>query len=159
MLKVWDMAEFEFSGKTDGNPFTDYEIYGEFICENEIKTISGFYDGDGVYRVRFMPAYEGGYSYRVYGSFSDTEYTGTFTVSGKGGHGMVRADGVHFTYDDGTPYHSVGTTCYVWTCQDRVLQAQTLETLRNSAFNKIRFCIFPKHYDYNFRDPVMFPYE
>jgi len=39
------------------------------------------------------------------------------------------------------------------------LPEQTLETLKNSAFNKIRFCIFPKHYDYNLDEPASYPYE
>ena len=56
-MKVWDMAEFEFRGHSEGNPFTDYDIYGEFSNINETKTVSGFYDGNGIYRVRFMPAF------------------------------------------------------------------------------------------------------
>lgn len=158
-MNVWDIAELEFSGNSDKNPFIDYEIIGEFTSENETKTVSGFYDGGGIYRIRFMPSHEGKYSYRVYGSFSDNEYTGSFTVSRGKSRGMVRADGVHFKYSDGTAYHSIGTTCYAWVCQDEKLQKQTLQTLKNSAFNKIRFCVFPKHYDYNYRDPIMFPYE
>ncbi|MGN0164248.1 MAG: DUF5060 domain-containing protein, partial [Candidatus Ornithomonoglobus sp.] len=159
MIRKWDMAEFEFHGFSDGNPFTDYEITGEFSCENETKTVQGFYDGDGVYRVRFMPSFEGRYRYRIYGNFSDTEHTGEFTVRGTGGHGMVRADGLHFRYSDGEPYYSVGTTCYAWLGQNEELRKQTLQTLSDGSFNKIRFCIFPKHYDYNYGDPVMFPYE
>lgn len=31
--------------------------------------------------------------------------------------------------------------------------------MKNSAFNKIRFCIFPKHYDYNLHEPISYPYE
>jgi hypothetical protein len=34
-----------------------------------------------------------------------------------------------------------------------------LETLKASAFNKIRFCVFPKHYDYNLHEPRSYPYE
>lgn len=58
-MKVWDVAEFEFQGYSDKNPFVDYEIVGEFTSENETKTVSGFYDGDGIYRIRFMPFFEG----------------------------------------------------------------------------------------------------
>lgn len=158
-MKVWNMAEFEFFGYSTGNPFTDYKIYGEFTGRNETKTVLGFYDGDGVYRIRFMPSFEGEYTYRVWGSFSDKEYTGSFFVDKAESHGMVRTDGRHFTYDDGTPYYSIGTTCYVWANQNEEAQAQTIETLKNSSFNKIRFCIFPKHYDYNYRDPICFPYK
>ena len=48
-MRKWDMAEFEFAGYSSGNPFTDYEIYGEFYNENESKQTAGFYDGDGIY--------------------------------------------------------------------------------------------------------------
>lgn len=73
---------------------------------------------------------------------------------------MVRvANTWHLSCEDGTPYYSVGTTCYVWPWQDDAIIAQTLETLKNSAFNKIRFCVFPKHYDYNLREPRSYPYE
>ena len=39
------------------------------------------------------------------------------------------------------------------------MQKQTLKTLEENAFNKIRFCIFPKHYDYNLHEPITYPYE
>ncbi len=63
------------------------------------------------------------------------------------------------SYDDGTPYFSLGTTCYVWELQSDELINQTFETLKNSAFNKIRFCIFPKHYVYNLHEPRRYPFE
>ena len=89
-------------------------------------------------------------------------YSGTFTVTAptEGNHGPVRVSRqFHFAYEDGKPYYSIGTTCYVWELQSEELQAQTLETLKNSAFNKIRFCVFPKHYDYNLTEPLSYPYE
>lgn len=74
-------------------------------------------------------------------------------------HGPVRvANTYHFAYEDGVPYYSVGTTCYVWELQAEELQKQTLETLKTSAFNKIRFCILPKHYDYNLNEPISYPF-
>ena len=60
-MERWDMFELTFDGKTDGNPFTDYEIYGTFTNENETKTVEGFYNGNGRYIVRFMPSFEGEY--------------------------------------------------------------------------------------------------
>ncbi|MBQ0000892.1 MAG: DUF5605 domain-containing protein, partial [Clostridiales bacterium] len=118
-------------------------------------------DGDGIYRVRFMPSFEGAYSFTVKGSFSDEVYEGVFTAiaPSEGNHGPVRVSQTyHFAYEDGTPYYSIGTTCYVWNHQKDELIAKTLETLKNSAFNKIRFCVFPKHYDYNLREPRSYPY-
>lgn len=96
------------------------------------------------------------------GSFLKEECEGGFTVTApsKGNHGPVRvANTYHFAYEDGTPYYSIGTTCYVWNLQSDELIEQTFETLKNSAFNKIRFCVFPKHYDYNLGEPRSYPYE
>ncbi|MGN0778267.1 MAG: DUF5605 domain-containing protein [Aristaeellaceae bacterium] len=73
---------------------------------------------------------------------------------------MVRvAHTWHFAYEDGTPYYSIGTTCYVWPWQRDAVIQDTLSTLSDSAFNKIRFCVFPKHYDYNLTEPRSYPYE
>ena len=161
-VEKWDVFEIEIQGKAEGNPFTDYEIQGVFTGKNETVTVDGFYDGDGIYRVRFMPSFEGEYSFKVTGSFLEEEYEGGFTVTApsKGNHGPVRvANTYHFAYEDGTPYYSIGTTCYVWNLQSDELIEQTFETLKNSAFNKIRFCVFPKHYDYNLGEPRSYPYE
>lgn len=157
-MNKWDIFDLSYCGKTSGNPFTDHTIKGEFTGKYESKTISGFYDGDGIYRVRFMPSYEGEYEYKIYGSFSDKIYTGKFSVESASSHGPVQANGVHFRYADGTPYYSIGTTCYAWCGQEESLQRETLDELSNNSFNKLRFCIFPKHYDYNYKDPIMFPY-
>lgn len=159
MINTWDMIELEFQGHCDKNPFVDYEIYGKFCSDNETKIVDGFYDGNGIYRVRFMPSSKGEYQYKIWGSFSDKEYAGSFMVEETQNYGMVRTDGEHFIYSDGSPYYPIGTTCYAWTNQTDKLQELTIETLRNSAFNKIRFCILPKHYDYNYRNPENFPYK
>ena len=162
-VERWGVFEIALEGKTAGNPFTDYEIKGAFQGDCEHKCVDGFYDGEGVYRVRFMPSFTGEYTYKIYGSFRDGDAVeGRFMVTpaGEGNHGPVRVSHVfHFAYEDGTPYYSIGTTCYVWALQREELQEQTLATLKDSAFNKIRFCIFPKHYDYNLREPYSYPYE
>ena len=161
-VEKWGTFEAEMPGKHEGNPFTDYAIQGTFKGKEETKTIDGFYDGDGIYRVRFMPSFEGDYTFEIKGSFSDEVYTGAFhvTPATEGNHGPVRVSYTyHMAYEDGKPYYSIGTTCYVWELQSEELQKQTLETLADSAFNKIRFCVFPKHYDYNLNEPISYPYE
>ena len=74
-------------------------------------------------------------------------------------HGPVRvANTYHFAYADGTPYEELGTTCYVWEWQPEALQEETLATLASAPFNKIRFCIFPKHYQWNTNEPILYPF-
>lgn len=161
-MERWDMLELAFDGKTDGNPFTDYDICGEFTNANETVTAEGFYDGSGRYIVRFMPSFEGEYHYRISGSFSDKVHEGSFNVTApsESNHGPVRVSNTfHFAYADGTPYYSVGTTCYAWLVQSEQLNAKTLPSLEKAGFNKMRFCFFPKHYDYNFGEPPCYPFE
>lgn len=160
-VEKWGVWEITCGGHKSGNPFTDYDIKATFVSKNERKAVDGFYDGDGIYKVRFMPSFEEEYSFEVGGSFAEEKIKGTFCVTAPGpnNHGPVRvANTYHFAYEDGTPYYSIGTTCYVWTHQPEELQRKTLESLKNSAFNKIRFCVFPKHYDYNLGEPITYPY-
>ena len=156
----WGVFEVTMPGRTEGNPFTDYTITATFTGKEGNVTVDGFYDGDGVYKARFMPSYEGEYTFKVTGTFSDTEYTGSFTATAPeaGNHGPVRVNGFHFAYEDGTPYFSVGTTAYVWPLQWEEMVQKTLEELSKGYFNKIRFCVFPKHYIYNLHEPTSYPY-
>ena len=90
-VEKWDVFEVEVPGKSDGNPFTDYTIRGTFRGKEETRTVDGFYDGDGVYRVRFMPSFEGEYTFTVEGSFSEEKHSGTFQAvkPSPDNHGMV----------------------------------------------------------------------
>jgi hypothetical protein len=87
--------------------------------------------------------------------------TGGFTVTAPspGNHGPVRVRyTTHFGYEDGTAYVPIGTTAYAWTHQGDRLEEQTLATLRQAPFNKMRMCVFPKSYDYNRNEPVYYPF-
>lgn len=161
-VERWDILEVTLKGPEDGNPFVDQWVKGVFRGKNETVETMGFYDGQGVYKVRFMPSFQGEYTYETSGSFPEAATSGTFTVTPakEGNHGPVRvANTYHFAYEDGTPYYSVGTTCYVWPHQPEEVRQKTLEELSKGYFNKMRFCVFPKHYIHNFKDPVTFPYE
>ncbi len=157
----WGIWEAALHGPEDGNPFSDHTLIAILEGDQETFTISGFYDGGGEYRVRFMPSFEGEYRYTLSPSWAPQQ-TGTFQVTppAPGDHGPVRtANAFHFAYTDGTPFRPAGTTCYAWTYQPEATQRETLRTLAGSCFNKVRFCIFPKHYNFNFRDPDGFPFE
>lgn len=161
-VERWGMFEAEIRGPEGGNPFLEHNIQGIFRHQQEEICTDGFYDGNGVYKVRCMPSFEGIYHYQIQADFLETNFEGEFEVTsaGKGNHGPVRvADTWHFAYEDGTPYYSVGTTCYVWNHQSDDLIMQTLASLKEAGFNKLRFCIFPKHFYYNLNEPRSYPYE
>lgn len=161
-VERWNVFEWVCKGPTEGNPFVEQKLEAEFCSAEEQVRVAGFYDGGGVYRLRFMPSFTGEYTFRVMASFPLEQAEGTFivTAASAANHGPVRVrDTWHFAYEDGTPYISLGTTCYVWELQSEEQVRQTLHTLAQSPFNKIRFCVFPKHYVYNFREPFAYPYE
>lgn len=168
-VKKWDIFEVELHGPDDGNPFMEVELNAVFRNYNREIKVSGFYDGEGIYKVRFMPDYEGKWEYETLSNRKELSgKKGSFICEGVDSHGPVVVDSgfdkglifsTRFAYADGTPYICVGTTCYVWNLQEDSLRKQTLETLASSPFNKIRFCVFPKHFIFNNNDPVCFPYE
>ncbi len=76
----WGVLEVSFSGPTEGNPFTDDPISGTFTGKNETVHADGFYDGDGIYHVRFMPSFEGKYHFCIEAPFLTKKPEGDFTV-------------------------------------------------------------------------------
>ena len=91
-VERWDVLEIAVKGPGEGNPFVEQTFEGTFTGKNETITTAGFYDGDGVYKVRFMPSFEGEYTYKTTGSFPEAETQGSFTVTPATGnhHGPVR---------------------------------------------------------------------
>ena len=79
-VKRWDVFEIVLHGPAEGNPFIDQSLTGIFSGKNESVTVEGFYDGDGVYKIRFMPSFAGRYHFVLRASFLDTALSGAFIV-------------------------------------------------------------------------------
>jgi hypothetical protein len=157
-IAKWDVFEAGFTGPSTGNPFIDVTFEAVFTQNNRSVRVPGFYDGDGIYKVRFMPDNEGEWTFATRSSSAELDgKTGRFTAAPpeRGNHGPVHVSNrFHFAYADNTPYLTFGTTCYAWTHQPLDLQAQTLETLKAARFNKIRMGVFPKDYPFNINEPL-----
>jgi hypothetical protein len=161
-VERWGVFEVVLKGPSSGNPFLDVRVGAQFRFRNRVVEADGFYDGDGAYRIRFMPDETGTWTYTTTSNVAALAgKTGTFeaTAPAAGNHGPVRVRyTTHFGYEDGTPYVPIGTTAYAWTHQGDRLEEQTLQTLRKAPFNKMRMCVFPKSYDYNRNEPVYYPF-
>ncbi len=158
----WDFIELPFAGPSAGNPFLDVHLTATFHCKDRALTVEGFYDGGGAYKVRFMPDEIGEWSWTTSSNAPELDAkAGRFQClapqSGNRGPVSVRDD-YHFGYADRTPYVECGTTCYAWAFQADQTQRQTIATLAASPFNKLRMCIFPKWYEYNRKEPPMYPF-
>jgi hypothetical protein len=162
-VEQWDFVELALPGPSAGNPFVEVEIAARFTLGEQTLRVPGFYDGEGTYRIRFMPPSVGRWSFETESNVASLSgQRGQVTAIPPTGsnHGPVRvAHTFHFAYADGTPYRQVGTTAYAWTHQDESLELQTLATLKAGPFNKIRMCVFPKNYAFNSNEPPRFPFE
>jgi len=162
-VERWGLGELVLEGPREGNPFRDIQLNAEFQYMHRVVSVDGFYDGDGLYRLRFMPDAAGVWRYVTSSNSPALDgISGKFTCTdpSPGNHGPVHvAHTYHFAYADGTPYIQIGTTCYAWVHQGDTLEKQTLATLAKSPFNKLRMCVFPKDYLYNKNEPVYYPFE
>lgn len=152
-VEQWDIFELTLKGPSAGNPFIGIEFSAVFENGGRQLEPEGFYDGDGAFKVRFMPDAQGTWTYRTKSNRRELDgQQGQFvcTATAPGNHGPVRVrNQYHFAYADGTPFFPFGTTIYEWPFQTEELKKQTLETLQQSPFNKARFLLIPpwkEHY-------------
>ena len=162
-IEKWDYFELVLEADTPANPFVDVDFGVEFSLGHRRLRVDGFYDGDSRFLARFMPDAEGEWQYVTASNIPALDgVSGLFTCVSPSAdnHGPVRViDPYHFSYADGSAYHPVGTTCYVWNHQGDALEAETLATLASAPFNKMRMCVFPKRYVYNNNEPPLYPFE
>lgn len=162
-VERWGRFEVSFEASAKGNPF-DVQVSAVFSNGTDKVEVRGFYDGDGTYKLRFMPQEEGTWSYITKSSLPAlNRRKGTFDcvapTGGNRGPVEVNPENRHaFSYADGTIYHPVGTTAYDWIHQSAERQEQTFSSLEAARFNKVRMCVFPKYYPLVHEEPDVFPF-
>jgi hypothetical protein len=160
-IEQWKRFELKLTHSSVSNPF-DIQLSASFQHKGLKKTVQGFYDGHGVFKIRFMPDLTGSWTYETKSNVKSLSgLKGKFTCkpAGKGNHGMVSVHKkVHFNYSDGTSYFPFGTTAYAWTHMGNELQEMSLHSFKSGGFNKVRMCVFPKNYELVKEEPTLFPY-
>ncbi len=163
-IERWGVFELALTGPDTGNPYLDVSLNAEFSNGATRVSVPGFYNGKGNYIVRFSPGQLGEWRYTTNSNRSElNNQTGSFQCvkPSKDNHGPLKiVNTFYLEYADGTPFYSVGTTAYQWASVKQSIQKQTLDTLADSPFNKIRMCVFPKSYKYgNETEPWAYPFK
>ena len=147
-IEQWGTYEIALSGPASGNPYLDTKLAARFRLEHRSVEIPGFYDGEGAYRIRFMPDTIGNWSWETESNTTELSgRTGAFSCVAPqpANHGPVGvAHQFHFQYADGRPFFPFGTTCYSWAFLGEAAESATLDALRTAPFNKVRMCLLPK---------------
>lgn len=165
-MRQYETFELHFEGPRPMGSEALVDLKAIFTIDGESKEVSGFYAGDGQYKIRFYPAKAGSYNWKVTGVVQSEgqeicESAQKRSDSGQvsPNHGMVQAKDIHFQYADGTWYYPFGTTIYAFIHQEEALVNTTMQTLKTAPFNKVRFCVFPKHYDFNHNEPTYYAFK
>jgi len=165
-VEKWEIYEVTLKGQSTGNPFVGIELSAVFTDGERTFEPDGFYDGDGIFKIRFMPDKEGIWTYKTKSNrkeLNSKEGQFTCTPASHGNHGPVQVrNQYHFEYQDGIPYYPFGTTIYEWVFQSEETRQQTLETLKSSPFNKARFLVVPPFKKKYISGPLIldkFPFE
>ena len=107
----WDVFEEVFAGPKDSNPFIEVWLKAAFRKGNREIPVDGFYDGNGAYKVRFMPDELGTWTFETDSNVAALKgKKGAFNCRPPqtGNHGPVSVrDTHHFGYADGTDRKSV----------------------------------------------------
>src|ERR1700722_1313104 len=101
-VERWGKYEIELKGPSAGNPFADASVSAEFTKGARRVKVDGFYDGDDMYRVRWMPDEVGMWQWTTTGSVPELKgKSGGFvcTEPTAENHGPVGVTDVfHFRY-------------------------------------------------------------
>ena len=156
-MRQYEMFELTFRGPELKEQWAAVGLPCVFTHESGKKIqVMGFYAGNGEYKIRFLPDKSGWWEYFVTGVINAG---GNVQCEPAVSSGPVRAKGTGFYRADGSCFHPFGTTVYALMHQDTALIDRTMESLKKAPFNKVRLCVFPKHYKYNANEPDFYAFE
>ena len=64
-VETWDYYEVTLKGPTTGNPFKEVQLKATFTSDATQMQVKGFYNGNGIYLIRFMPDKTGIWRYDI----------------------------------------------------------------------------------------------
>lgn len=144
-VERWDTCEFVFeTSESYGNPFTEVELTARFVHEKSGAEIvpDGFFDGDGKWKIRFMPPELGLWRFKT--------QSGDSALDGNEGslycvppekpylHGPLKGEGLHFRHVDGTRRYLISTRVSCHFASPEILQ-RVIDFCRDHRIYRIFF--------------------
>lgn len=173
-VERWGVYETSYTAcvSDDCNPFAQ-TISATFVGPDTLR-VEGYYDGDDRWKVRFMPTSEGMWTYTIHSgiaALNGLQGTLLCVAPAEGNHGPVQVDstGLNFCYADGSRYYPIGTTSYDWMHASSnpsvstadaglTMQQQTLLSLGETGFTKIRSLLLPQNFNRDYPEPEQYPF-
>lgn len=154
-IEQYHVHDFSFTAQVSGNPF-DVELTGEFTGPGGIRlTVPAFYDGGGVWIVRFSPTQPGSWSLRTISAApglgghveTDIECTPNRDPQIHGGLRVDPRHPHHFIYEDGTRYFLMGYEAdWLWAVDmhdpARVEMHKLIDLIASRGFNHVLVNVF-----------------
>lgn len=158
-VEQWGLFELPLTGPSAGKPYKDITLSATFTHEHRTVKVTGFYDGDGTYRVRFMPDTPGLWTCQTESSAKELAgHTASFTCVAPSAenHGPVAVTReFHFQHLDGAPYFPFGTTTYAYLFTAEANYKNSLAGMVRARFNKTRACLLPKPLGGNIEEQIL----
>jgi Domain of unknown function (DUF5060)/Protein of unknown function (DUF4038)/Domain of unknown function (DUF5605) len=159
-IEQWGMFEVSLQGPSSGNPYKEVTLTAAFTLEHRTVQVTGFYDGEGTYKIRFMPDAVGKWTYvtassapQLAGHTGGLMATAPTTANNHGLVGVARE--FHFEYADGTPYFPFGTTTYAYLFSPEAGYKNSLAGMVQAGFNKSRVCLLPKGLGFDIETQIL----
>lgn len=179
-IQQYHSHDFVFPAQANGNPF-DVELEGEFVGPDGVRlTVPGFYDGGGVWKIRFSPPRTGKWTLRTKSALAalhgkqdaDIECVPNRHAAIHGGLRVDAAHPYHFRYEDGTRYFLLGYECdWLWGIDmkdpKRVEMHKLIDRIAARGFNHLLVNVYAhdtswspgKQNQWDYGPPEMFAWE
>lgn len=172
--------DFSFQAQASGNPF-DIDLAGDFTGPGGVRlSVPGFYDGNGVWKIRFSPTALGTWSLRTRSSMPALNGRTEAAIECQPNkhstiHGGLRVDPLHpyhFVYEDGTRYFLLGYEAdFLWALDmndpERREMHKLIDQIAARGFNHLLVNVFAydtawapgKSCQWDYGPPAMYAWE
>ncbi len=179
-IEQYHSHDFIFKASAAGNPF-DVELAGEFTGPDGAHlSVPGFYDGEGVWKIRFSPTRQGDWSLRTISSLEALNGKAESSIACVSNrhpniHGVLKVDAAHpyhFVYEDGTRYFLLGYEAdWLWAPEmndpESKVMHRLIDQMAARGFNHVLVNVYAhdtswapgKSCEYDYGPAEMYPWE